>query len=184
MESSFRIFRRGVRVAEWARLESVCTSQYRGFESLSLRQWKVPIYWGLFLLVEKRGWEHRFEQVSIANKDDPQDRVNAMNGQSLSLRQIRNLFVVMEWSRTREEGLSSDEGAKTKQSFEWAGGIDISGYKVQVNRKLWGIMKLFAKTRRAIILGTLLAITGVCQENIPGKSPTLKLSNIALGSPP
>ena len=30
--------RRGVRVAEGARLESVCRSSYRGFESLLLRQ--------------------------------------------------------------------------------------------------------------------------------------------------
>jgi hypothetical protein len=28
----------GARVVDWARLESVCTARYRGFESLPIRQ--------------------------------------------------------------------------------------------------------------------------------------------------
>ena len=40
---------RGVRVAEGARLESVYTARYRGFESLSLRHnTKGPVFRGLF----------------------------------------------------------------------------------------------------------------------------------------
>jgi hypothetical protein len=31
-------FRMGARVVDWARLESVCTARYRGFESLPIRQ--------------------------------------------------------------------------------------------------------------------------------------------------
>jgi hypothetical protein len=38
----FTVNRRGVRVADRARLESVCTARYRGFESLPLRKLKKP----------------------------------------------------------------------------------------------------------------------------------------------
>ena len=45
----FYKFRRGVRVAEGARLESVYTFiAYRGFESLSLRQFQPVDYGGLY----------------------------------------------------------------------------------------------------------------------------------------
>ncbi len=43
MSISFRACRRDGRAAEGARLESVYTATYRGFESLSLRQIKSPI---------------------------------------------------------------------------------------------------------------------------------------------
>jgi hypothetical protein len=31
----------GARAVDWARLESVCTARYRGFESLPIRQWFI-----------------------------------------------------------------------------------------------------------------------------------------------
>ena len=49
--------RKGVRVAEWARLESVCTPKgYRGFESLSLRKPtknpdKQAVYQGFYIKI-------------------------------------------------------------------------------------------------------------------------------------
>ena len=33
----------GARVVDWARLESVCTARYRGFESLPIRQPKIVL---------------------------------------------------------------------------------------------------------------------------------------------
>jgi hypothetical protein len=37
----------GARAVDWARLESVCTARYRGFESLPIRHFRT----GLFLSV-------------------------------------------------------------------------------------------------------------------------------------
>jgi hypothetical protein len=102
----------GARVVDWARLESVCTARYRGFESLpirhSFRRTQIPSSMRRpFLRRKSRIVPQLFCSVILISRTSPQFRSFGLS-ELLSIetrkllylgREKRNMLPIMRWQR-------------------------------------------------------------------------------------